>query len=204
MIVVSIGFDGKTVAEDLNIKEALRTGSYGYKLDAKGMIGNIISELRSLDNKHISKAISLAKSSTTPDNAAKKIRNIVATYKQCMDLYTQRNARFKAGDESIREIVKSYFYSEEGKKGIIPVEPIKICNDYSWNKLKGTSKSFSEFQSVPRVLSIEIGKDLSIGEARLFSIEVTLGYSNNKGAAQEVFTEVSKHTVNFTMERLDD
>lgn len=209
MIQVSIGIDGTTIVDDINLKEALRSGGsghwYGSKVDPKSMVGNVIHELRSLDNKNITKSISLARNSTTPDNAAKKIRNIITTYKECMDLFHERSERMRLGEEDVRQIIREYFYSEKGKAGILPAEPIRICSDYAWVSVKKLNiPTMTKFPEVPRVLGIEVGKDFSIGDARLFSVEVTLGCSNNKGGAKEEFTEISNHTINFTMERLDD
>ncbi len=203
MIAVSIGIDGTTVVADIDLKTALRANGGGY-IDAKSMVGNVISALRNLENKKITKSISLARNSATPDNAAKKIRNIITTYKECMDLFHERAARMRLGEEDIREVIREYFYSDKGKAGLLPAEPIRICSDHAWNSLKKLNiPAFAAFSSVPRVLDIQVGKDFSIGDARLFSVEVTLGSSNEKGGAREEFTEVSTHTINFTMERLE-
>ena len=106
---------------------------------------------------------------------------------------------------NITEIIKSYFSSEEGKNGFLPLEPVKICSYYYWNRLKKYNiKQYEDFKNVPRILHIEIGKDFSVGDARLFSINVTLGYSSEDGPAKETFTEISKHTINFSMERIEN
>lgn len=208
MIVVSIGFDGKTIADGINIKQAFNsTGGYYYSgnLSPNKMISMVMGEVRSLENKNISKSISLAKGSTTPENAAKKIRNVISDYKKCLDLYMERNERFKSGKEDIREIIRSYFYSEQGRDGYLPVKPVAICSQHSWNNLKKLNlPSLKGFNSIPRVVSINIGKDMEIGGARLFTFEVTLGQANGGSSIQEEFEEVSKHKISLALERTDD
>lgn len=205
MIVVSIGVNGNTILENLNIKDVFSAGS-GYRSNYasnESLLASFMSELRSTENEIIKKSMDLARNSSTPDNAAKKIRKIVEGYSQCIDLYSERLQRMKDG-EAISNVIREYFFSEDGKRGILPIKPVAICGKYNWNLLKKQNTSpYNKVENVPRIMHIEITRDMSIGEARLFTMDVKLGYSNEKSGPTEEFTELGTHVVSLTMERVE-
>lgn len=209
MIFVSIGIDGNTIKEDIDLRDLFRGGggyysSYGGGSSIQdGLIPGLITEIRGTENQVIKKAIDLAKNSSTPDNAAKKIRKIVEAYTECTSLYHERLGRMQSG-EPLKDVIREYFFSDKGQKGYLPVKPVAMCNTYTWDHLRKLKiPSFSNYPNVPRILGVEIIRDMGIGEARLFSMEVTMGFSNEKSAQIEQFTEVNKHIVNLTMERVE-
>lgn len=201
MILVSIGIDGNTVIESSNIKRVFRKGNYGNTFDPDGMIGNLVQSLRTLENSNISKLISLATASKTPDNAVDKIKNIIYTYNYCTGLYKEKASRILKGEEQPRDVIKSFFYSEDANKGMYPITPAKICSDHFWERVRGYHL-FEKFDSIPRILSVDLKKDFEIGSSRFLSIEASLGFCDQLNYPL-TFTEVHKHSISLALEKVD-